>query len=54
MSLKFVDEWNKKWFMAVKGPRGALLIWVQEMGHFVCYYWKYKKHAVVCKNHIYI
>ena len=33
--------WNifslKKWFMVVKGPRGALFIWVRDWGHFVCY-----------------
>ena len=25
-----VDECNQKWFMAVKGPRGALYLWVRD------------------------
>ena len=37
VSLKFVDEWNQKWFMVVKGPRGALFMWVRDLDHFVCY-----------------
>ena len=39
---KFVDEWNQKWFMAMKGPRGAMFMWVRDLGHFVCYCWKNK------------
>ena len=35
--------------MAVKGPRGALFMWVQDLGHFVCYCWK---KNVVYKNHV--
>ena len=27
----------KKWFIAVKGPKGALFLWVRNRGHFVCY-----------------
>ena len=30
ISLKFVNEWNQKWFMVVKGPSGALFMWVRD------------------------
>ena len=39
----------------VHGREGAEMCVVYvgpRLGHFVCYYWKNKKHAIVCKNHV--
>ena len=39
---EFVDDWKKKWFMAVKGPRGALFYMGSRFGSFCVYCWKNK------------
>ena len=38
---------GKKWFMAVKGPRGALFYVDRRIGPFCVYCWKNKQYVVV-------
>ena len=31
-----------------EGPRGALCMWVRDLGHFVCYSWKKINNMLLC------